>query len=413
MTATTATQKSGFRIISVIGAGHFISHFYLLVLPPLFPILKDAFGVSYTSLGTLVTVFAVVSGFAHIPMGFLVDKFGARNLLIAGMFLEAVAFVLMGVFGTYSAILICIVLAGIANSVYHPADYAILSATVDDSRMGQAFSLHTFAGFSGGAVAPLTVIFIANTWSWETAFIATGMLGLALTALIVANRNLLSDRKVITSASPIVTAMSAAKSGQKSGVALLLSMPIMMCFLFFVMLAMSAGGLNTYSISAFVTTHGLSEQGAGMALTGFLVGTSLGILLGGYVADRTVHHERVAIFGFVATAVIVFMIGLVQYSLSLLIVMMLIGGVLYGMIMPSRDMLVRAVTPEGSMGKVFGFVSTGLNVGAAITPILFGYVMDSGQPRLLFFIVPIFMLLAVGTVIATKLASTARLSSKK
>jgi len=413
MTIATASQKSSFRIIGVIGAGHFISHFYLLVLPPLFPLLKDAFGVSYTSLGLLITVFSIVSGFAHIPMGFLVDRFGARNLLILGMFLEAIAFLLMGWIGTYEGILICIFLAGLANSVYHPADYAILSASVDDSRMGQAFSLHTFAGFSGGAVAPLTVIFIAATWNWQMAFIATGIFGLILTALVVINRDLLEDRRPAEGTTNNEGGSAAKTDSGQSGMALLFSMPILMCFLFFVMLAMSAGGINTYAISAFVSTHGLTEEGAGIALTGFLVGTSLGILLGGYVADRTRHHERVAMFSFTATAAIVFAIGMVQFPLILLTAMMLIGGLLYGMIMPSRDMLVRAVTPEGSMGKVFGFVSTGLNVGSAITPLLFGYILDSGNPRYLFFTVPIFMLLAVGTVIATKMASTNKVLPNK
>ncbi len=397
MTAITATGKGEFRIIGVIGVGHFISHFYLLVLPPLFPLLKDALGVSYSALGLLITVFAVVSGIVHIPMGFLVDRFGARRLLLAGLIVEAVAFLLMGVFASYAALLGCIVLAGIANSVYHPADYAILSASVPGDRMGRAFSLHTFSGFFGGAVAPVSVVFIATMWDWRIALVAAGCLGLIVSAVVGLNWGLLRDR-----AGTAPGRQGESLTAGKQGLALLFSLPIMMCFLFFVMLAMSAGGISNFSVATFVVTHDLSLAGANVALTGYLVGTALGILLGGFIADRTKHHERVAVFGFLTTAVMIFIIGQVPFTLFPLLAMMLMGGVLYGMIMPSRDMLVRAVTPDGSMGKVFGFVSTGLNVGAAATPLLFGYLLDVGLPHLMFYVVPVFMIMAVGTVLATK-----------
>ncbi|MDP6344944.1 MAG: MFS transporter, partial [Alphaproteobacteria bacterium] len=187
-----------------------------------------------------------------------------------------------------------------------------------------------------------------------------------------------------------------------SGIALLLSLPILMCFLFFVMLSMSQGGLSTFAVAAFVAIHDITLEGAQMALTAFLVGSALGVLAGGQIADRTRHHEWVAVVGFLATAVIVFAVGNLHLNGFQVAAAMTVAGVMFGVIMPSRDMLVRAVTPEGSMGKVFGFVSTGLNLGGAITPALFGWLMDQGEPRLLFWFAPLFMLIAVVTVLAAR-----------
>ena len=196
--------------------------------------------------------------------------------------------------------------------------------------------------------------------------------------------------------------MGGRRTVEKSGVALLLSTPIIMCFLFFVMLSMSQGGLSTFAVAAFVAIQEVSLQQAQMALTMFLVGSAVGVLLGGFIADRTRHHEWVAVAGFLVTAVVVFVVGNVMLSAGWIIGAMTLAGLNFGAIMPSRDMLVRAVTPEGSMGKVFGFVSTGLNLGGAITPVFFGWLMDQGEPRLLFWFAPAFMLLATLTVLAAR-----------
>ena len=186
--------------------------------------------------------------------------------------------------------------------------------------------------------------------------------------------------------------------------ALLLSMPIIMCFLFFVMLSMSQGGLSTFAVAAFIAIQEISLEAAQMALTAFLVGSAVGVLLGGQIADHTRHHEWVAVTGFLITAVVIFLVGNVLLSAGWVIAAMALAGLNFGAIMPSRDMLVRAVTPEGSMGKVFGFVSTGLNLGGAVTPVFFGWLMDQGEPRLFFWFAPLFMLLATVTVLAARYA---------
>ncbi|MDA1099629.1 MAG: MFS transporter [Proteobacteria bacterium] len=408
----TGAPASDTRVIGLVGGAHFLSHYLIYLLPPILPLLKADFGVGYAALGLIMTVFNVASGLTHVPMGFLVDRFGARRLLICGVAVSTLAYVGMGAFAGYTTMLILAAVAGVANSVYHPADYALLSASISNQRMGRAFSLHTFAGFAGGAVAPLVMAYASIHWGWRTGLMLTGLFGLAVWLPLLFARRHLSDAAPRKKAPPLakVAGTDAARvpaqggAAPKSGVALLLSMPIIMCFLFFVMLSMSQGGLSTFAVAAFIAIQDISLEGAQMALTAFLVGSAVGVLLGGQIADRTRHHEWVAVGGFLVTALVIFLVGNVLLSAGWVIAAMALAGLNFGAIMPSRDMLVRAVTPEGSMGKVFGFVSTGLNLGGAVTPVFFGWLMDQGEPRLLFWFAPIFMLLATVTVLAARYA---------
>ncbi len=407
------SQRLDPRVIGPVGGAHFLSHYLIFLLPPILPLLKTDFGVGYAALGLIMTVFNLASGLTHVPMGFLVDRFGARRLLLYGVAVSTITYVCMGAFAGYTAMLVLAAIAGVANSVYHPADYALLSASISPRRMGRAFSLHTFAGFAGGAMAPLVMAYVSLQWGWRTGLMTTGLFGLAaFLPLIIYRRHLseIAPDRTDAPAPPGGRAMADTKTElawgrrtvEKSGVALLLSTPIIMCFLFFVMLSMSQGGLSTFAVAAFVAIQEVSLQQAQMALTMFLVGSAVGVLLGGFIADRTRHHEWVAVAGFLVTAVVVFVVGNVMLSAGWIIGAMTLAGLNFGAIMPSRDMLVRAVTPEGSMGKVFGFVSTGLNLGGAITPVFFGWLMDQGEPRLLFWFAPAFMLLATLTVLAAR-----------
>ncbi|MFP6695397.1 MAG: MFS transporter [Alphaproteobacteria bacterium] len=411
--AAVRSQRLDPRVIGPVGGAHFLSHYLIFLLPPILPLLKTDFGVGYAALGLIMTVFNLASGLTHVPMGFLVDRFGARRLLLYGVAVSTITYVCMGAFAGYTAMLVLAAIAGVANSVYHPADYALLSASISPRRMGRAFSLHTFAGFAGGAMAPLVMAYVSLQWGWRTGLMTTGLFGLAaFLPLIIYRRHLseIAPDRTDAPAPPGGRAMADTKTElaggrrtvEKSGIALLLSTPIIMCFLFFVMLSMSQGGLSTFAVAAFVAIQEVSLQQAQMALTMFLVGSAVGVLLGGFIADRTRHHEWVAVAGFLVTAVVVFVVGNVMLSAGWIIGAMTLAGLNFGAIMPSRDMLVRAVTPEGSMGKVFGFVSTGLNLGGAITPVFFGWLMDQGEPRLLFWFAPAFMLLATLTVLAAR-----------
>ncbi len=410
MTVAVGGIRRDARIIGVVGGAHFLSHFYLLCLPPLFPLLKVKLGVDYIDLGLGITVFSVASGVTQIPAGFLVDRLGPRNILLLGVVVEALAFAAVGVFGSYPAMLVCLAIAGVANSAYHPADYAILSSSISGERMGRAFSLHTFAGFAGGAIAPLIMVALTALWNWRIALMLAGAFGIATALALALNGDALRVRVAIDGpattpgAEPTSTGRQAATARPKDGMQLLFSRPVLMCFLFFAMLSMSSGGINSFVVSALVSLYETPLSMANMALTAFLASSALGILAGGIIADRTARHEQVASVGFACTAVIIATIGSVALPALAIVLLLGLGGLLWGMIMPSRDMLVRAVTPEGATGKVFGFVSTGLNLGSAVTPLIFGWILDQGDPRWLFWLAASFMMLALGTVFATKAA---------
>ena len=395
MTVAAAQVRRDARVIGLVGAGHLLSHVYIFVLPPLFPLLKDHFGVSYVELGLAVTVFNVLSGLTQAPCGFLVDRFGARPILAAGLALSGLAFIGVAATDSYWALVALMAVAGVANSVYHPADYAILSASIEPARIGRAFSLHTFAGFAGGALAPGLMLAMTALAGWKSGLLLVGAAGIAVAAAVfAAGETLDGDR----------AAKAAGKAGGGAGWRLLLSPPVFMCFLFYVALAMSSGGLNSFSVAALMDLDGLSLAQANVALTGFLGGSALGILAGGVIADRTRRHELVAIASFVTTAAMVALIGALPLGAAAVIALFTVAGLLWGLIMPSRDMLVRAVTPPGQTGAVFGFVSTGFNFGGAITPLIFGWVLDNSDPAWVFYLATGFMGLALLTVVGARAA---------
>jgi MFS family permease len=193
--------------------------------------------------------------------------------------------------------------------------------------------------------------------------------------------------------------MAAARGETKVGLGLLLSAPILRNLLFFFCLAMANGGIQTFSVVGLGAIHGTPASASNVALSGFLLFSAAGVLLGGIIADRTPHHERVAAVGFACTSTMAILMAWVNMPAVVLITVMSLGGLLNGVIQPSRDMMVRAVTPPGSFGKVFGFVTTGFNLGGMTAPLLYGWLMDRGEPRAIFMIVVAFIFLALVTAI--------------
>ncbi|HEY6979474.1 MFS transporter [Reyranella sp.] len=380
------------KVVSLIAAVHFVSHVHIMLLPPIFGQVREAFGVSYTDIALALTAFNVASALLQTPAGFLVDRIGPRAMLTAGLLVGAVAIALAALLPDYWAFIIAYALLGVANTVYHPADYSILSATIDGKRIGKAFSIHTFAGYAGSGVTPAFVIGCAAIWGWHGAFLAAAVLSFAAAMLLVVAGHVLpkATRK------PAVTAR---KTEHKVGLDLLLSAPILRNLFFFLCLAMANGGIQTYTVVSQQALHGTPAAISNVALSGFLLMSALGVLLGGIVADRTPHHERVAAVGFAFTSTMAILMGWFALPGIVLIIVMSIGGLLNGMIQPSRDMMVRAVTPPGSFGKVFGFVSTGFNLGGMIAPLSYGWLMDHDRPQTIYAIVVAFILLALVTAV--------------
>ena len=371
--------RSAARVIALLCSAHFFSHFYQLALPPLFPLLGVTYGVGFAELGLLMSVFYLASGVGQTAAGFLVDRYGARRLLLAGAALLSGSILLVGVVPSYAWALPLMALAGLGNSVFHPADFAILAAAVGKDRLGRAYGMHSVTGNAGWMVAPFTMVALATLWNWRAAVIVAGAAGLAVTAVLIAQRGVLvDDTRAAHKASTGAPGFSLAD------VRLLASPPVLLCFAFFVLIAMVVIGFQAFSVTVLHTDHGIPLTAANSILTAFLAGFVAGILPGGYAADRTRHHDRLALFALSTAGLLLFLAGSVPMPTLTLGAIMAVTGFLFGSVMPSRDMIVRRVAPEGSTGKVFGFVYSGLDVGGAIVPISIGAMIDAGYSRWLF-----------------------------
>ena len=375
------------QAIGLVSAAHFVSHFHTLVLPPLFPFLTQHFGVGFIELGFALTLGAAASVAAQVPMGYLADRLGSRRLLILALCLGGSAIASIGLVDSYSWLLVAAVLIGIANAVYHPADYAILSARIAASRIGKAFSVHTFAGMFGGAIAPATMLVLAATVGMKAALIVAGLIG-----FVVAVPLLLAPG-VEGEAGPSRPAARVNPQAQQNGK--VFSPAILGLMVFFILLSLSTSGISNFSVVALMGAYALPFTTANLALTAFLTASAFGVLGGGFVADLTRRHGDVAAAGFAINAVIMLLIGTIGFAPPVLVAAMGLAGLLSGMIMPSRDMLVRAAAPPGAVGRAFGIVTTGFSIGGTVGPMLFGWIMDRGAPRWVFGASVIFMVLTV------------------
>jgi len=370
------------RTLTGISIAHWVSHFYILVLPMLFPFLKEQLGVGFVELGFAITVFAVVSGLTQAPIGYLVDRVGARLILLIGLVVGGLAFALLAFHLSYANLIVCAAVLGLANSVYHPADYAILAAHMDETRMGRAFSIHTFAGFFGGAVAPAIVAGLLLAFGGRGALLVIGAVGPVVALLLAAMRI------------PDAGAASSAAGGAAPKVSVM-TPAIMLLTAFFLLLGLSNSGIGSFGVVALMSGYGSSLSGANLALTAFLGASATGVLAGGWLADRTARHGQVAAVCFGINALIVLMIAVTTLPPVLLVAALTVAGFLSGVIAPSRDMMVRNAAPPGAAGRAFGIVSTGFNLSGIAGPLLFGWIMDQHMPHWVFGTSAIFMGLTV------------------
>jgi len=389
-----AARSNDTRIVSLVCAAHFVSHFYILVLPPLFPFIRDFYGVSYTQLGFALTAFNVTTALCQTPAGFLVDRIGPRSVLISGLVLGAACLAIVGSIPSFWLLVAMFALFGVSNAVYHPADYAVLSQLVSNARAGQAFSIHIFAGFLGTAVTPATMLILQQQFGWQGAFLAASVMGFAVAIALA-----IQPASLFEAPPKPVRPASEQPGDDKVGWSLLLSPPILLNLLFFVMITFSTTGVQNYSVVALGEAFGTPLGAANTALTANLMLSAFGVLVGGLLASRVTRHEWVAAFCFAGIAATGAAIGIADLGFVVLMVLMSLNGFVNGLMQPSRDMIVRAVTPEGQFGKVFGFVTTGFNIGGIIAPLLFGWVMDAGHPQAVFFLVCGLSLLAIVTLI--------------
>jgi len=362
--------RQDLKVLGLVGLAHFFAHFYVIVLPPLFPLLTGALGVSYLALGGLLTAANLTTSIFQVPIGFLVDRLGPRLILVAGLALMSVAVILAGVAPGYWLLLAAMLLLGLGNAVFHPADYAVMASRISPERLGRAFSLHTFAGHLGWAVAPAIVIALTAAFSWRWALVLVGLAGCA-GALVLWWQGALLEPEKTGAADPsqsppqeTTATKGRATAPTKPGFALLLSGPMLLFFLYMVFSSVATSGLNGFTVSVLVSGYDVPLTGANLVLTLFLIAGAVGVLLGGQLADWTKRHELVLVVCFLLGSMALCLASWLFTSFLPLAAAITFAGLVLGAIRPSRDMMVRKAAPDGSYGKVFGFVTMGMNVGA-------------------------------------------------
>jgi MFS family permease len=367
----------------------------MIILAPLFAFIQADYRLTYTELALALTAFNVVSAALQTPAGFLVDRIGARVVLLAGLALGTAAFAVAGLVDSYAVFVAMFAVAGLGNTAYHPADYSLLSQHTPPNRIGQVFSFHTFAGILGSAVAPATLLAMQSQFGWRGAFIGAAILGAAVLALLIVQWPAEPER-IAEKHPPRATAKETAD--QQTSWSLLLSPPILLNLGFFILISIM-GGINTILVVALAALYGTSGTVANVALTGLLSMNAVGVLFGGLLASRTTRHVTVAALSLALAGAATFLMGIVGHSTVALIAMSSLAGLFTGIVSPSRDMLVRSVTPPGAFGRVFGFVSSGFNIGSMFAPMIYAMMMDRGEPRAVFMISAACSLLCIGTVV--------------
>lgn len=367
-------------LLAQVSAAHWVSHFHMMVLPALMPLISAQRGISYVEIGVALGVFNIVSALVQTPIGFAVDRIGPRRTLIAGLTLGSLSLLSLGFFTSYSWMLAAMALAGLANAVYHPSDYALLSRGIAENRMGRAFSVHTFSGFLGTAVAPAILLTVAALTRIEFALVLSGLLGLLTVPMLLGEHEAL----------PAASAHDKKTAAPKVAV---FTLPILSLLVLFMLLNLSTNSIQNFSVTALVNGYGMPLTEANLALTAFLFTSAFGVLAGGSLADKTRHHGLVATGSLVVTAVLVAIVAAVTLPSLMTTLILGVAGFLSGIIAPSRDMLVRAVSPAGAEGRVFGIVTTGFNIGGAGGPVVFGWLLDQGHPSAIFWSAVIFMVI--------------------
>ena len=396
--AAAATFRNDARVIGLIGLAHATSHVLQLTLPPLFVLLRAEFDVSYAALGAVMSLFYAASGIMQFAAGFAVDRFGARPVLLGGLALLGGCTVLAGLAPSFAWLYVLAALMGAGNGVFHPADFAVLNARVQPARLGHAFSMHGVGGSLGYAVAPVMSYGLGSAFGWRTALVVMGAAGLAMLVFLALN-----GRDIAT-----VGHRGKPVRGAISNVDLFRQAPILLCFAFFCIYNTGSIGVQTFSAPALLAAHAIPLAVATSALTGYLVGSAAGIVAGGFLANATPRHERVAGSGLTIAAALVASFAFVAWSPAAVLPLFALAGFALGITGPSRDMIVRKATPPGASGRTFGFVYSGLDIGATIGPVAAGVLLDHGAPRLVFVLIAACLLLAMATIIESRRHGGAR-----
>jgi len=389
-TAPGALARRDVLTIALIGLAHACSHFFQLVLPPLFPLLVGALDTSYTELGLAMTAFFVASGIGQPLAGLLVDRFGARRVLFLGLGAYLLAVLAMAAADSVAALVPLMVIAGLGNSVFHPCDYTVLTASVHREYLGRAYGVHTLGGNLGWVAAPLLMLPVAHLLGWRAALACAAAVGAAVWIALWINRAALRDER---DADPA----PGPRTAPPTSLALLRAPAVPLCFSYFLLIAGALIAVQNFLPPILDALHATPLVLGAAALTGFLLGASGGVIAGGVVADRSANHTGVIAGGLAGSGLLFVVLAHVAFPGAALVAVLFAAGFLSGITTPSRDLLVRAATPRGATGRVFGFVYSGLDVGSALAPASVGWMLDHGHARWALWAVAALLFAAIAT----------------
>jgi FSR family fosmidomycin resistance protein-like MFS transporter len=403
--ASEDSARSDVTVMSLVGSAHFASHFMQLVLPPLFPILAVEFGVGFTELGLIVTVFYIASGLGQATAGVLVDRYGAHRLLVCGLAVLSISVGLYGFATQYWMLLPLAAIAGLGNSVFHPADLSILSHRISARRLGRGYAVHGIMGSVGFASSPIFIGAITAIASWRVALLVAGAIGLVIAAVLHL------QRPVLLYVKSVVGAATEHSKHRPAGYFSIVGSPVvLLAFAYFALTAVSGTGVQTFSITALSEGYGLALRLATFALSAYLIGSTCGMVVGGVLADRTDKHHRVAMSGLAVVAILMLCIAGVPTLGIAAIPLLFAAGFAGGVTAPSRDVLIRrAAAGKGAgTGSVFGFVYSGLDLGSSLGPLVFGALVDHHLSHMVFLAIGCGFALAAPTVMQVHGKSTRR-----
>jgi MFS transporter, FSR family, fosmidomycin resistance protein len=390
---TPVSARTDFAVISLIGLAHGTSHFFHMLLPPLFPTFANEFGLNYSQLGLLVTVFFIISGVGQALAGFLVDRVGARPVLFAALACFAAAALTAASAHSYAGLVAAAALAGLGNSPFHPADFTILNKRVSAPRLGHAFSVHGISGNLGWALAPVFLISVASLGgSWRIAYLCAALLPLAVLALLVLQRDRIDDRQ-----GAWAHHSSTSAAGSEHPMAFLRLPSVWLCFSFFFWSTAALSAIQSFAGPALASMHGLPLSATAFVVTGYMLCGAMGTIAGGFLVSRVRHLERTIGVAMAAAACLLALVASGVLPAMAAGVAVVLAGFGTGLAGPSRDMLIKRAAPPGATGRVYGTVYSGLDIGFALAAPVFGFLLDRGQPHHVFLGAAVALLMGVAS----------------
>jgi FSR family fosmidomycin resistance protein-like MFS transporter len=411
MTVAQSSRASDVRVIGLISLAHGSSHFFHLILPSMFPWLKSEFALSYAELGLLMSIFFVVSCVAQASSGFLVDRIGARPVLFAGVSLLALAALTYSQSNGYAMLVLGAVIAGCGNGIFHPVDFTLINHKVSAPNLPYAYSMHGVTGYLGWAAAPAFMVGITELSDWRIAFLAASLLEVLVLLVLWLNRSKLIDNVQERRAESHAGSQASNLGGAQESEFAFLKLPaVWFCWTFFFFSMAATSSLQSFAPSALNQIYDLAISVGSYFITLLALGSAGGVLLGGYLAAKLQAPERIVTVCLSISILMSLLLATGWISTDVIPFLFIVIGLGYGIVGPSRDLLVKSATPQGVAGRVYGIVYSGIDLGAAVGPFLFGFFMDAGLPTALFLGIALFQCMIILTTFKVSSSRLAKLA---